>query len=153
MFDLHWTEYLKALGPTLIAGIVAYVAWQQWRVNRAALREKLFDRRWDIFKETQAFLSAILTAGKVPDDELARYFDTCQRARFLLGEELSDYLEEIRKRAINMRMHGRKREGLEPGEERSRHVDGEYDELHWLTKQLGEIFNKFMPYLSFSDIE
>ncbi|MAQ37404.1 MULTISPECIES: hypothetical protein [Thioclava] len=153
MFELHWTEYLKALGPTLIAGIVAYVAWQQWRVNRAALREKLFGRRWDIFRETQAFLSAILSNGKVPDDELARYFDTCQRARFLLGKELSDYLEEIRTRATKMQMHHSAREGLEPGEERSRHIDCEYDELKWLTNQLGEIFKKFMPYLSFSEIE
>ncbi|MPQ92501.1 hypothetical protein [Thioclava sp. JE_KL1] len=153
MFDLHWTEYLKALGPTLIAGIVAYVAWQQWRVNRAALREKLFDRRWDIFNETQAFLSTTLSGGKVHDDDLARYSDTCQRARFLLGKDLSDYLEKIRTHAITMRMHRMKIEGLEPGEERSKHIHGEYDELRWLTDQLGATFKKFMPYLSFSDIE
>jgi len=63
--ELHWTEYLKALGPTIIAMIVVYIAYQQWRVNQANLREKLFERRFEVFKQTQAFLSEIFREAKL----------------------------------------------------------------------------------------
>ena len=31
---LHWTEYLKAVGPTVIAALVAYIAFQQYHLAR-----------------------------------------------------------------------------------------------------------------------
>lgn len=99
MCDLRWTEYLKALGPTLIAGIVAYIAWQQWRVSRATLREKLYERRWEIFINTQRFLRSIYEDAKVSSEEFQKFSETCRRARFLLGDDLSGYLEEVRSRA------------------------------------------------------
>ena len=52
--QIHWTEYLRALGPMIIAFIVAYIAFERWRMARANFAEKLFDKRFailDAFRE------------------------------------------------------------------------------------------------------
>ena len=69
----HWIEYVRAFGPAIIAVFVAYIAYQQWQVNRAVLREKLFDRRFELFKDTQRFLSAILRDGELKGEALAEF--------------------------------------------------------------------------------
>ena len=150
MYELHWTEYLKALGPTIIAVFVAYIAYQQWRVNQASLRERLFERRIAVFKQTQTFLSEILRDAKCSDDNLLNFHDTPQIARFLFDKKMSDYLSEVRKRALKLRFYSAKLEALPVGDERSKMVDLEGEELKWLTDQLAVIFERFEPYLNFS---
>ncbi len=149
--ELHWTEYLKALGPTIIAMIVVYIAYQQWRVNQANLREKLFERRFEVFKQTQAFLSEIFREAKLNDSNLENFHNAPQVARFLFDKKLSGYLLDIRSHALKMRMYARKHNDLEVGEKRSELVEQEHVELEWLTDQLNVIFDKFEPYLGFQD--
>ncbi|KQI72041.1 hypothetical protein AN191_07755 [Loktanella sp. 5RATIMAR09] len=151
MFELHWTEYVKALGPTLIALFVAYVAFQQWKVNQATLRERLFERRMAVFAQTQTLLSSILRSAKCDDDALANFHSAPQVARFLFEKDLANYLEKIRRSALAMRLAQTKYDGLPVGEERSKHVDAEHKELAWLTEQLDCIFVHFQPYLGFSN--
>ncbi|MEP1200990.1 hypothetical protein [Tateyamaria sp.] len=145
----HWLEYVRALGPAIIALFVAYVAYQQWQVNAANLKEKLFDKRFEVFKCTQLFLSSIMQEAAVRDETLPEFFDAVQRSRFLFGKEIQSYLDEIRKRAIKMRLHKAQLEGVPVGSERSKLVDLENAELEWLSDQVSVIFDKFEPYLSF----
>ncbi|VAV92024.1 hypothetical protein MNBD_ALPHA07-1968 [hydrothermal vent metagenome] len=150
---LHWTEYFKAIGPTIIAVFIAYVAYQQWRINRASLREKLFDKRWQVFKEAQAFLSEILRDTKYSEESYWKFVDSCQRARFLFDKKTYDFLMEIRERAVKMRMYKKKLDGVPVGDKRNKLVDQEGDELKWLTDQIDRLFEVFMPYLSFKETD
>lgn len=52
-----------------------------------------------------------------------------------------------------MRVHDLKIDEAANGNEHSTHIDTKYAELAWLTSQSDELFNRFMPYLSFKDIE
>lgn len=137
------------MGPTLIAMFVGYIAYQQWQVNQASLRERLFERRFKIFKDTQIFLSHILREGRLEDSALTEFFEAPQMARFLFGNEMADYLKEIRTRAI--KMHGLEKSArrAEVGPKRSEPIDKEYAEIKWLNGQLETIFDKFEPYLGF----
>lgn len=149
MFELHWTEYLKAIGPTLIAIFIAYVAFQQWQVNRANLREKLFERRFAVFKQTQVFLSSVMRDAAVSDKALGEFHDGPQIARFLFGRDVQNYLFEIRKRAMSVRKFSRKMKTLQVGDHLTEVVNKEEAELDWLLKQLDVVFDKFEPYLGF----
>jgi len=149
MFELHWTDYLKAVGPTLIAIFIAYVAFQQWQVNRANLREKLFERRFAIFKQTQTFLSTIFRQAKVNDKALTEFHEAPQLARFLFGKDIQDYLNELRKSALKIRLYSIKLKDIPVGEKRNEMVEKEHDELTWLTDQLEVLFDRFDPYLGF----
>ena len=145
----HWIEYVKAFGPAIIAAFVAYIAYQQWQINRANLREKLFDRRFELFKTAHRFLSVVVQDAKVPDESLPEFFDAIQRSRFLFGTDIQKYLKEVNSRAQQMRLYQIKREGLSVGEEKSKIVELESQELKWLCEQTSEVFDKFEPYLGF----
>jgi hypothetical protein len=92
-------------------------------LNKATLREKLFERRFTIFKETQSFLSEILRDAKISDESLWRFGDTCQRSRFLFGKPMQNYLLEMHRRASKMNMHRSIYKDLPVGDERSRKVE------------------------------
>lgn len=149
MFELHWTEYLKAIGPTLIAIFIAYVAFQQWQVNRANLREKLFERRFAVFKQTQVFLSSVMRDETVSNKTLGEFHDGPQIARFLFGRDVQNYLFEIRKRAVSIRKYSRKMKTLPVGDQLTELVNKEDADLDWLVQQLDVIFDIFEPYLGF----
>ncbi|MEL6315881.1 MAG: hypothetical protein AAFQ60_17815 [Pseudomonadota bacterium] len=146
----HWTEFVSALGPVLIACFIACIAYQQWVVNKATLREKLFERRFEVFKETQDFLTSIAQNAAVQDDTVPSFFDAVQRSRFLFGDEIHAHLDEIKSRAIKMRMYRLKLDGVPVGDERSSLVDLEGAELLWLAEQSSVNFDVFGSYLSFA---
>jgi hypothetical protein len=51
-----------------------------------------------------------------------------------------------------MRLHQKQYEHMPVGEERSRHVNAEHDELLWLTDQITKMTKVFSPYIGFSHI-
>jgi hypothetical protein len=144
-----WVNVFQASLAPVIAVFGGYIAWQQWNVNRANLRERLFERRMEVFNGTQAFLSDILSTAKVRDESLTEFTLVCQKARFLFGKKIQTYLLDIRSRSIEMRMYQIKMNALPAGDGRSKLVDQEHDRLVWLTDQLPLIFDKFEPFMGF----
>ena len=139
---------------TLVLGCaIAYVAWQQWRIARHRLRLDLFDRRYKIYDATRKFLSIILREARFEDSQLFEFYAGTSDAEFLFDSAVVDYLEQVRKRAVNMRTHQRVYEHMPVGDERSRHVQAEHDDLVWLTDQLTAMTQVFSPYLSFSHVK
>ena len=139
---------------TLVLGCaIAYVAWQQWRIARHRLRLDLFDRRYKIYDATRKFLSIILREARFDDSQLFEFYAGTSDAEFLFNSAVVNYLEQLRKRAVNMRTHQRVYEHMPVGDERSRHVQAEHDDLTWLTDQLTAMTQGFSPYLSFSHVK
>ncbi|MGJ3258210.1 MAG: hypothetical protein ACFE0S_01285 [Rhodospirillales bacterium] len=136
------TNIFLSMATLVVAGSVAVITYQQYWVNRLRLRHELFDRRFEVFKAAQRFLSEIMREGRLTDDGLAneypKFIDAWQRSRFLFNNEIADYLDSIGKRALQLRLHDR----------RDRHEE-EASDLEWLTQQTTVLFEKFRPYLAF----
>jgi hypothetical protein len=146
---------ISILGPiaTLIVGCgVFFIAWQQWQVAHAKLRLDLFDRRYTVFDATRKFLAVILQKATFEDSQLFEFYAGTSDAEFLFGPEVVDYLAQIRKRALDMRTHQKVYNPLPVGDERSRHVQAEHDQLLWLGEQITAMTKTFTPYLGFSHI-
>ena len=143
------TVFSGVLTP-VIAFIVAAIAWQSWETNRAALREKLFDRRFQAFLETQKFLSEISANMTFSQDSFWKFTGTCQRSRFLFGVELQEYLHTIRSRSLQLKLARSNMD--DPNEQLNRpvHVAQHTADAVWLNSQLDVIPEKFDPFLSFS---
>ena len=145
--------WASILGPiaTLIVGIgVLFFAWQQWQLARSKLRLDLFDRRYKVYDTTRKFLAEIVRNAKFEDSHLFEFYAGTSDAEFLFGSEVVDYLAQIRKRAIDMRTHQKLYDRMPVGDERSRHVQAEHDQLVWLSEQLTAMTKSFTPYLGFS---
>ena len=87
------------------------------------------------------------------DSQLFEFNAGTSDAEFLFGSEVVDYLAEIRKRSLDMRLHQKLYEPLPVGDERSRHVQAHHDHLVWLADQLTAMSKTFRPYLGFSHVK
>ena len=143
-------------GPvaTLLVGLfVGFIALQQWRLARRKLQLDLFDRRYKVYDATKKFLSVILIKADFQDAQLFEFYGGTSDAEFLFDKDIVEYLAEIRKRALDMRLHQQLFTPLPVGEERSRHVEANSNQLLWLTEQLTAMKTVFSPYLSFAKIK
>lgn len=48
----QWLDISKGLLTPLIAGIIGYVAWQQWKLNERKLKLELYDSRKRAYEDT-----------------------------------------------------------------------------------------------------
>jgi hypothetical protein len=143
---------LAAIATILIAGFVAYIAWQQWRVAKHKLRLDLFDRRYKVFEATRKFLVDIARESTFSNKQLFMFHAGTSDAKFLFDDAVADYLEEIRKRASMMRAQREIYTPLPVGDERTASIQIETDHFSWLADQLmdSNIAKIFTPYLDFS---
>ena len=111
---------------TLIVGLsVAFIAWQQWKVSHAKLRLDLFDRRYKVFEATRLFLGGIVSAATFDDSQLFTFYAGTADAEFLFDSEVVEYLAQIRKRAIDMRLKHKLYQNAQ-GDERTKLIEAEH---------------------------
>lgn len=156
---LHWTEYLRAFGPTLIASFVAYVAWQQWQVNKNSFREKMFDRRMAVFERVSGVIALVLRDGSAIDRDgnLPHYHELGRAwndSKFLFGSDATNYIWRLRSRLIDLEMHEslakhHRTEG--PKDDFKSHVKAQHELLSDLLKEQERAYEVFKPYLAFED--
>jgi hypothetical protein len=138
-----------SLATLAVACSVAYVALKQWRLAQHRFRLDLFDRRYKVYDAAKKFLSL----GQFDDPQLFEFNAGTADAEFLFDSRITEYLQEVRKRAVNVQTHEKIYEHMPVGEERSRHVEAAHKDRLWLTQQIPDMTNVFMPYLSFSRIK
>ena len=148
-----WLTAISQIGTLIIGVAVVVVAWQQRQIARHTLRLDLFDRRYKVYEATRKFLSIILREARFEDSQLFEFYAGTSDAEFLFDSAVVAYLEQLRKRAVHMRTAQRVYEHMPVGDERSRHVQAEHDDLVWLTDQLTAMSKVFSPYLAFSHVK
>ena len=110
------------------------------------------DRRYKVYDATRKFLSEIVSHAKFEDRQLLEFNAGTSDGEFLFGNEVVEYLNEIRKRSVDLRTHQRIYDPLPVGEERTRHVEAAHHQIVWLSDQLVSMKSVFAPYLSFAKI-
>ena len=131
---------------------VVIIALLQWRVAENKLRLDLFDRRYKVYDATRKFLAVILRDATFTDSQLFEFYGSTSDTEFLFSSDVVDYLAQIRKHALDMRLHQKLFEPLPVGDERSRHVQTHHDQLSWLSDQLTGMTSVFAPYLGFANV-
>jgi len=76
----------------IIGGIAAYIAFHQYRVARAKLNLDLFDRRYEIFRETWTFLSLAVQSGPPAQGFSPTFANLIPQASFLFGKRIEEYM-------------------------------------------------------------
>ncbi|MBI3596381.1 MAG: hypothetical protein HY203_04425 [Nitrospirae bacterium] len=139
-------EMLSGLLTPLIAVLVAYVAWQQWRTNQLRLKHELFDRRFALYEKMTSFIAEILTQGKVPANAETRLLRETKTAIFLFDKEIQDFVQELYRKAADLHALEAMLEKLE-GEDRARNVDKQGEIKDWFTSQLHGCNARFSRFL------
>lgn len=97
LIELAWAIFISI--------VVAYIALLQFHLGKDRLRNDLFDRRMEIFRKTQAFISKAnlgqkreksqTTERKFDESDLNEMKEAFHESIFLFDEEISEYLGQM----------------------------------------------------------
>ena len=142
-----------AYGPVRLARYThgAPCSYQQFQTNRAKLRLDLYERRFRIFDGVRELLSTVYRNDDVTLEDIRKFRVSTNEAVFLFGPEISTYLDELHKRAVDLRSLNDKlhESGLPIGKERTEAAEKKARVLEWLTTQFEESRKRFGKYLDF----
>jgi len=142
--DNFWKAF-----TAFISLAVAYIAYQQFRLGREKMKLDLFEKRFAVFAAVRRFLSAIAAEGKCSMEQLSEYRRFVAEASFLFESDITTFIDEIDKHALQLWLIKEKDSATPLGEEKVRLADAWGREMTWLMNQLPELRPKFAPYMKF----
>lgn len=147
-------EGLSAGLTPVIAVVMTYIAYQQWRTNRSRLNYERYDRRLAVFKAVKAFYGEIGDAGTAKYGMVMRFYAASGEADFLFGDDIRKHIEELYKKGMSLaslheKMYPSSGEpGLPVGPERSKVAEEHGELLLWfLQDAVTETRKMFRKYL------
>ena len=154
--EINWPLVIscfQGLLTPVIAGIVAYIAYQQSRTNVHKLKLDLFEKRFATFKTIRDTVGSIVSNGRIEPEPLFKFWIKSSDARFLFGKKIGMLVKEVYDRAIKLQqaiqMSGTV---IEPGPEREKVVEEMGAQLKWFRKLAEGIADKFEKYLDVSKL-
>lgn len=89
-------EVLGNLGPLIVAIMVAYIAWRQWRTSHEKLKLDLHQKRFEIWEGFEAVRAALQIEGHISDEVRIRLAQASRETKFFFDDkrinELADEL-------------------------------------------------------------
>ena len=142
---------------TPIIGLLAVlIAYQQWRtnqrneaINSKRLKHELYEKRYDVYLSARTLLREIMIQGKVTDKMLIDYWAGTNASRFLLKKEMTDYLEELEHKAVDLQTKMEEDAEGTPGYAGGAKERGEMKK--WFHAQIAVLNEKFNPYLNLEE--
>lgn len=147
-----WINILQGLLTPTIAIVVAYVAWQQWKLGERRMKLDLYDRRKRIYEELKKLFDIVSRDATVDIRELADYWVNVSEADFLFQSDVTAYLRDVYDHGLRLWKSNRDyrdyTQKKPPGYDHDKVVESMDQELEWFSKQ-GEIaLQKFKKYLN-----
>jgi len=147
-------ELLNSLLTPLIAIIAIYIAYRQYRNDNTRLKFELYEKRLEVYKKLQTFITQVIREGTNIDIGIIHKFhEETFVSSFLFNRNIQEYLEKIYKKSVYMWQLNKKLypsngiAGLTVGEERSKVCEEETNILLWITDQADESIQIFKEYL------
>ena len=144
----HWTAIVSALAIAMVAIFGAYIAWNQWKTNDDILRERLFNRRFELTESTQRLIAAAVAEGGISWRAAARFTEIAHRARFLFSADDAQYFDLLQLKAMELAKVTEATDGKRPSQvadliEEKRVICG------WFDDQVEELFSRVSKYILF----
>lgn len=148
---------LSALLTPIVAILGFYIAYRQWLTAQNKLKLDLFDRRFKIYDATLNLIGSIKKLDKAYQGEIRQYSIAQQEAKWLLNEEISNYLKEIYDKALEFQTlsneiegitNQQKIEGIVDDQERTKKIKKQGELVTWFYAQNKEIDKKFSKFLT-----
>ncbi len=133
-------EILSGYLTPLIAILAAYIAWQQYKINKRRFLFETYEKRLKIYTATQDFLDNILKDGKAEYANIFLFSNRTSEVIFLFDKPIQDKIEEIFKKSIELHnlyieLSAKGTNELPIGEERNLISQKETKLLKWLINQ------------------
>lgn len=91
---------LQALLTPVIACVVAYIAWQQYRTAEKKLRLDLFDRRYQLYLAVSHLFDIVLHKPDLTVEEIVIAHAATNQRKFLVRDEIARLIDTVKQTAI-----------------------------------------------------
>jgi len=147
---------LSAALTPIIAIIAVYIAYQQWKTNKLKVRYELYERRLAVFNAAMKLIAIVIQAGNPEQTQLLDFRAETNESYFLFGRDIYEYLDEMHKKARQLRSIKLKLDRLEKShavdeKERSQLIDEDSKVFEWFTNQFEVSRQKFSKYLELQE--
>jgi len=137
----------SALLTPLIAIMVAYIAYRQWRTAHDKFMLDMFDRRLAIHAAARDLIASVVTSGRVDSCRLISFADGTRPARWLLDPEVERYLyDDMYKSALELQSL-RSEETCVSGDNLTKNVQKQGELTKWISEQHNVLDSKFIKFL------
>lgn len=146
-----FTELLSAMLTPIIGLLAAYIAYQQYLVNKRKMALDLYDRRMIMYKNIGDYYSKILTSRRTNMDDLLAFYRDCSESHFLFDKEIPKYIETIWEKCHFLAELSSKyyeNEPLDEGETRGQILKHKGGVCKWIHDEKISLHEKFAAYLS-----
>lgn len=142
----------SAILTPIIAVIAAYIAYQQYQINKQRLRHETYENKMKIFKSVQKFLSEITANGHANFNRCHVFYSEASEAVFLFDPPVMEFIENLYGQAIEL---AQRNEELYPfdgssgiqGNQRGVIASRKAELFKWFTKQLLESETLFVKHI------
>jgi 8-oxo-dGTP pyrophosphatase MutT (NUDIX family) len=115
--------------------------------------DDLFDGRYKVYDATRKFLALILRNATFTDSEWAEFDRGISGVEFLFRSDVVEYLAQIRKQAIDMRIDQKLLSAAREDADVAERAQAENERLAWLNNQVTAMTKVFSPYLGFGHVK
>ena len=148
-------EFLKA-GLTIVTAATAvigcWIAIRQYRTRESDLRLARYDKRFKVYQALKDFISAVISERRISPDAVRQFDIATSEASFLFGDDVCEYLTQVRKRAEEMNSLNSQIDQLlsdnQRNPERTRLVGEKTKLANWFFDEFTASKTKFERYLS-----
>jgi hypothetical protein len=144
-----FVTYRLGNGQLRIAEQQAATARQQAELAAVRLQHDLFDRRFTIYEAAQKLALEVFETENVSREGLGAFIRGTEKSIFLLDKGLSDYLTDMRKRAVDLQIVVRRLTNeMTPAPDSSELPKKRSDLSKWFVEQFDVLIEKFRPTLT-----
>ncbi|GJM04048.1 MAG: hypothetical protein DHS20C09_00390 [marine bacterium B5-7] len=133
-------DFFVALIPIALAILGSYIAIQQYRTNRKKLKIELFDKRYAVFIAINQYLGVVMRDVSVDHSQRSEYLAGTRGAEFLFKKEITEYIDEIWSKSIDLCTWAE-------DELTSTHATERGEHMKWFGRQFSEIDERFKKYM------
>ena len=145
--EKDWVDILTALLTPVIAVLGSIFAFLQWRINQNRLKHELFEKRYDVYSATTAFIASIVQSAKVEHNERVMFLRNTKSAKLLFPKKATEYLDEIHSKACDLGCLIDELDGVMDSKERSENVKKQRELKDWFFSQLTDIDQIFLSFI------
>lgn len=146
-----YLQYLQALTLPILASAGVWIAFVQARTARHKLQLDLFDKRIEVFLDTEDFISTALLLGSVENSTFPKLYRAMGKARLLFESDVEDFLKAVNDTAARWHAAAAQVEAA-TGQIREARVTAEYVQKEKFDALNKKLVSVFAPYMDFRSI-
>lgn len=147
---MKWYEISQSVLTIMIALIVAWITYQQFKTDRRNVNLIIYEKRYKVYDSVMNLISKIVGEAQISIEDIREYTSSKIEADFLFDKDIIDHLGLIYKQAIAFRKYNKNIE-ITDGDKRDIAIEKESELLQWFAdtmKPTKELFSKYLHYSS-----